>query len=922
MKGIFLLIFFILFINPVIYSQNFLHQQNMVKGIVLDSYSRNPIQNVQINIRNSSKIQVTNADGVFYIKNLISGKYILEIKLKGYDSQSLPIELFGKTIDLGAIYLVKEISEDTELSLLALTEDELSDNSLGNTSGILQAYSNTFLRVVAFDFSSSFFRIKGLDSRYRKVLINGIEMNKTYNGAAQWSNWGGLNDVLRDQDFSYGLAPSYYTFGGPLGSTNISTRASNQRAGVEMSFSSSNRSYNQRAMATYSTGVLKKGWAFTFSGSRRVGIEGFNQGTTYNAYSLFSSLEKIINDKHSINFTSIFAPNRRGKSSPNTQEVYDLKGISYNDYWGYLNGRKTNSRIKRVEEPILMLNHFWKISNNNSLQTNVAYQFGEIGNSRIDFNGGSNPSPTYYQKLPSYFISNKDFEAAYESKNNFISNGQIDWKRIFDANITNASAGIGSAYVLYEDRNDDKQLTVNTILNTKLTNNITLNAKLEFKNLQSHNFAEVIDLLGGAGYLDIDPFAQTSDSKQNDLLNKNRIVRVGEKFKYNYKLYSQTANAFVQGQFSSNKFDFYSAINLSKTTHQREGIFLNGGFPDNSLGKSEKLNFNNYGVKAGAIFKITGRHLLDLNFGFLTGAPTIRNSFSNSRDNNNIVKNLQSEKIFTADFSYILRSPKVMSKITTYYTSIRDATEISFFFADGIGGDNTDFVQEVLSNINKRLFGLEIGIEAKLLTSFKLKLVASIGQFTYSNNPNLYLTSEDDAEANSSGFVNGYKDFGQANLKNYKLAAGPQKAYSVGLEYRSEDYWWVGATSNFFSNIYIDVAPLTRTNNIYLDSDGLPFENYDVNRAKELLKQERFDNYMVFNLTGGKYFKIYEKSVSLFIVINNLLDTKYKTGGFEQGRNANYNQLNEDKSLDSPLFGNKYWYGRGRTYFLNVRVRL
>ena len=59
------------------------------------------------------------------------------------------------------------------------------------------------------------------------------------------------------------------------------------------------------------------------------------------------------------------------KSSPNTQEVFDLKDIRYNEYWGEYNGEKRNSRVKEVEEPILMLNHYWTISPKTSLNTNI-----------------------------------------------------------------------------------------------------------------------------------------------------------------------------------------------------------------------------------------------------------------------------------------------------------------------------------------------------------------------------------------------------------------------------------------------------------------------------------------------------------------------------------------------------------------------
>ena len=896
--------------------------QNKLKGIIVSNDSEKPLQGVLVKIKNTIKNETTDLNGYFLIKDFQNGKSILEIKFSGYETQNIPIELFGKTLDLGVISLFKNLSEDQDLSLITITDDELNNDvsSADNISGLLQSSMDVFLRTAAFEFSSSFFRVKGLDSGNGKVLINGIEMNKIYDGRAQWGNWGGLNDVLRNQEFRSGLTPSDVTFGGLLGSKNMNTRASEQRPGTRVSYSSSNRSYEHRFMATHSTGTLKNGWAFTFSGSRRAGNEGFNDATSYNAYSFFTSIDKNITDNSSISLTGIFTPNRRGKSSPNTQEVYDLKGIKYNDYWGFLNGKQTNSRIKEVSEPILILNHYWDISEKTSINTNIAYQFGKIGNSRIDYNAGANPSPTYYQTLPSYFLRNEDYRNAYETQKNFLNKGQIDWNRIFDANTTNANLGIENAYVLYEDRNDDKLLTVNTILSKEINSHILINGKISFKQLQSQNFAEVIDLLGGGGYLDIDPFGATEDEKQNNLLNPNRLVGKGDIFKYNFYLNSSVISSFAQAQFNYNKVDFYGAVRFSNTMHQREGLYKNGGFSDTSLGKSKEQKFTNYGMKSGVTYKITGRHLVDINAAYLTTAPTIRNTFSNSRENNNVVFDLKSEKTLSTDISYVFRNPIITSKVTAYYTSIKDATEISFYFADGVGGDNTAFVQEILSGINKKHLGLEFGLEAQVTSTFKLKGAASVGQFTYDNNPNLVLTTEADSESLSAGFVDGFKDFGETNLKNYKLAAGPQNAYSFGFEYRDPDYWWLGATVNFFSNTFIDISPLNRSKNFYLDDDGLPFLDYDKTIAKELLTQEKFSDYSVVNLVGGKSLKIKDYYLSVFATVNNLLNKTYKSGGFEQGRNANYRQLKEDKSLDKPIFGSKYWYGRGTTYFLNVSI--
>ena len=895
--------------------------QNIVKGIVVDSNSEKPLSGVLIKLKNTKQRILTNIKGVFNFENLLKRNSILEISFKGYETQNFPIELTGKTIDLGIILLYKDITVAEDLSIITLTDDELNDDTSAadNISGLLQASKDIYLRTAAFEFSSSFFRIKGLDSGNGKVLINGIEMNKIFDGRAQWSNWGGLNDVLRNQEFSNGLSASSYTFGGVLGSTNINTRASQQRPGTSISYSSSNRSYEHRLIATHATGMINNGWSMTFSASRRAGNEGFNEGTTYNAYSLFGAVEKKLNDKHSIGLTAVFTPNRRGKSSPNTQEVFDVKGIVYNEYWGFLNGKKVNSRIKEVKEPILMLNHYWNVSKKTSLQTNVAYQFGKIGNSRLDFNGGANPSPSYYQYLPSYQLRNGDLAGAYEALQNFKNDGQLDWNGIFEANTNNANLGIENAYVIYEDRIEDKQLTVNTIFNSELNNNIILNAKIEYKRLRSNNSANIIDLLGGIGYLDINNFADSEFERQNNLLNPNFIAKEGDTFKYNYNINSDVASAFLQSQFKSKKLDYFVAANLSQTSHQREGLYQNGRFTDNSLGKSKKLQFTNYGLKAGATYKITGRHLINANAAFFTDAPTIRNSFSNSRENNNTVENLTSEKVFSADVSYIVRSPIITSRLTAYYTSVKDATEISFYFGDGIGGDNTAFVQEILSGIQKKHLGIEIGVEAQVTSSIKLKGAASLGQFTYANNPNLYLTSD---ITNEGVFdKNGRSGDYTANLNNYKLAAGPQNAYSIGFEYRDPSYWFIGATANFFSNTYVDVAPLNRSSNFYTDSDGLPFLDYDIEIAKELLNQEKFDAYKVINLIGGKSWKVNDKFISVFATVNNLLGKEYKSGGFEQGRNANYRELKSDKTLDIPVFGNKYWYGRGATYFLNISVR-
>tara|TARA_R100001369_G_scaffold29172_4_gene52595 strand:+ start:82299 stop:85109 length:2811 start_codon:yes stop_codon:yes gene_type:complete len=935
MKSTKLLLFLMLFSILKISAQN-----TSLTGSVVDALSDNPIAGVSLKLGGTAYEVNTNSEGLFSFSemNLDSGNYILEVSRSGYTTLRLPINFnSGEQKKLDFISLKPDLlKEQIQLATISLSEAELHENEGGtdNISGMLHATRDVFLNAAAFDFSSTFFKPRGLGSEYGTVSINGLEMNKVFDGRPQWSDWGGLNDLQRNQIFTNGLVPGETTFGGLAGNTNIIMRASQYAKGTKVSYAAANRSYSGRVMASYSSGERPGDWWYSLGLAKRFAKEAYVDGTVYDANSFFIAFEKRLAANHHLNFTGFYTPNTRGKSSANTQEVFNLKGIKYNSFWGIQDGEIRNSRLKKVKEPVVMLNHFWKISEKIKLNTNLVYQFGSIRNSRIDFGGtrlvtqedgqqsyvggGSNPDASYYQKLPSYFLrfsDNQNYQAAYLAEQEFIRNGQLNWNNLYEANRTAFDAGGNSIYVIAEDVVQDDLLHINSILTSNLSAHFNFIAKLRFSNLSSQNYAEVKDLLGGTGYLDVD-FFSTGNQAQSDLQNLNRIAIEGERFKYNFKWNATTAEAFINGEFKRDRWETYLAANLSQTSYQRDGLYQNGNFPENSLGKSIKLNFTDFGVKAGITYKISGKHLMELNSGYFTKPPSLRNSFSNSRQNNDVVAGIESEKFYSADLSYIYRNPIIKARLTGYFTQINDATEISFYYADGLSGlgrnSTTAFVQEILTGIDKQHFGVEMGFEAQVTSTIKLKTALALGQFIYSKNPRLSLTSDD--------FINTL-EYGQANLKNYRIAGGPQHAAQIGFEYRDPNYWWFGTTLNYFSHAFADVSPLSRTSNFATDSDGMPLLNYDMNKAKEFLKQEQFQDYFLVNAVGGKSWRVKDYYLGFFVSINNILDEVYKTGGFEQSRNANYNTLKEDKEREQPVFGSKYWYGTGTTYYANAYVR-
>ena len=883
----------------------------VVVGRVLDLSNKASLKNVMVIIEGHSSQVFTDANGVFRISAIAEENVILRISFTDFLSKRIPIKTEITEIDLGTIYLERDIATEHTDNLITLTDSEVLDDEISsNSSGLLQATRDIFLNRAAFDFGQAFFRVRGYDSQYGKVLLNGIPMNKFYDGRPQWNNWGGLNDATRNQQFTHGLQASEYNFGGILGATNIDTRPSGLRPGTRFSSSVSNRTYAGRLMLTHTSKSQENDFTYSISASRRWAKQGYIDGTLYDAYSVFGALEYKFNATNSLNFTGIFTTNRRGRSSAITAEVFELVGKKYNPYWGLQNGKIRNSRERKIAQPILMLNHYFT-HKNLRLNTGISYQFGINYRSRLGYYNAPNPDPTYYRYLPSFYINSPigaNFISANAAREGFLRNPQLDWNKVYQANSTNQKA----SYVLYDDVAKDNQFTANTVGNLKLKEHLLLDFGLTYRHLKSENFAKIYDLFGAEFHEDIDPFSNT----QNDSFGK--VLKAEEDiFGYKYDLNVSHFEAFTQLRLTQNKWDAFITGNFINSNYEREGLFQNERFLENSIGKSKPVSFTNFGFKGGFTFRFNGRHQLVFNSALLNKPPVLQNLFINPRENNEIVDKLQNERITAVDMNYYLRLPKLTGRVTAFHTRFQNTTDINFFFVDS--GVGSDFVQESLTDLDKLHCGAELGFEYELSSSVKITAVGAIGNYTYASNPNVVINF--DTAGAEEDFINpdGNVDLGRANIKGYKLAQGPQKAFALGINYRAPKYWWIGATANYLADNYANISTITRTQSFYLDPEtGNAFPEATEENVNKLLAQKPLDNFYLLNLVGGKSWLKKGKYISIFASVNNVFDANFRTGGYEQSRNGNFGQLQQDNLSGTPSFAPKYWYGYGRTYFLNV----
>jgi len=931
-----LLLLFLAHCSNLAYAQ---HRVEL-KGKVVDARFHRPLQEALVQVSATDQYTLTDASGNFALAVPIKETCIIEVSYPSCITKRFTLSLLPhQLLDIGTVVLEEDSTTAEQFGLIPLTDNDLDDDdsSTEGSASLLQATKDPFQQAVAYTWSSGFYRMRGLDQSYGKTLVNGLVMNKLQTGRPQWNNWGGLNDATRNQIFTIGVPPSPLAFGGILGTQMITTRAAMMRKGTRIGFSGSNTSYRWRTFGTYASGLRKNNWAYAVSGSYRGAKEGYWSGSNYDATSFFMAVEKKINPQHSLNLSGIYAKNKRAKTTANTQEQINLKGINYNAYWGWQQGEKRNARYKDLAEPLVMLTHYWDINEHSTLTTTMGYQWGYSANSRLDYQDNLNPDPTYYKNLPSYYLaqidaaywqlSSNEFEAlsdedpfkqatwaalqqAKGAQAAFIREGQLDWASIYQKN---QQFNGQSKIILFEDRQEDRTLAATTNFHTILTHHLTLDAGITYRKLHTSNFKKAVDLLGGTYYMDIDTF-QDIELRDSNLYHPNRQIRLGDTYGYNYNIAGEEAEAFTLFTFNYKRLSFYFAEQLHYTAYQREGLYKNPLFPTTSFGKSEVVLFNNLGLKGGFTYYLSGKHIFSVNGAWYNQPPTIHNTFPTIQVSNNIIPNLKPETVLGFDATYNLRTPKFQAKLTGYIANISNSTQLMTYYTEGLGLGDTKGVllSEILTNINKRHVGFEFGAAYQLTPSLRMTTATGIGQSFYTHDPQLQLQTQQLVKP---------LDYGKAKLTNYRLANGPQTALSFGIEYRAPSFWFISTSFNYLADAFVQVASLKRTQNFIMDPEkvGQTFDDLTPEALHRLLQQEKLPAFSLVALTGGKSWRLLNRTIlGFFASVQNLLNTTYRTGGYEQARNATYAEEIARSKGGHPMFGTKYWSGYGRNFFIQV----
>lgn len=900
-------------------------------GTLVDASTGKAVADANVLLRDQAIFVTTGSDGTFTISNAAPGTDVLEIIASGYADAWQDVTIVKDMVkNIGEIRLqpagFEGATPDSDQFLF--NEDEiLDDEGMGQSVGTIQgATDDIYYQTSNYDFSVARFRWRGYDNNWNAGYINGIYFNDAMRGRFNFSGLGGMtSSAFRNRSTDIGLAASAYGYGSIGGSSNFTTYASEYAPGFRGNLSYTNSNYMLRAMLQYSTGLNRHGWAFSASIIGRYAPEGVIEGTFYNSLGLQFSLQKVFNDRHSLNLTAWAAPTQRATNAAATQEAYDLAGSNlYNPSWGYLDGKKKSARIVESVDPAVLLNWIWKPKMGTKLNTGIGFRSNRYSSSALNWYQTADPRPDYYRYLPSYYLPDAEpgtqlFDAQQEVYD-FVTDWwsgdkahrQIDWNRLYQTNLLNRQQYdrdpelVGqSSYILENRHSNLTSWMLSSYLDHRINDHMTLQGGLNVNYSDGHYYKTVRDLLGGEFWRDVDNFSERDfagnpDILQNDMRNPNRRVYKGDKFGYDYNIRSISARAWLQNQITTAHWNVNYGLEVSFTDFVRHGNMQNGRAPENSLGTGRHHSFDNAAIKAGATYKLDGRNYFTGHISYGSRAPMPDYSYVSPRTKDVAVEGLKSERFLSADLSYTWNYARFRGSVTGFYTKMWDGIKRSGFYDYQL---NT-FMNYSMSGMQTEYKGIEIGMEYKILSNLSISGAGTFSRYQYKNNPLGVRSYENGSQEDVTSRV---------YLKNYHIGGTPQQVWSLALNYNIKQ-WFFEVNGQWFGDNWIDLSPARHEEMPGLWKFCTSEQEY-IQRRDQITHQDKLNSEWVMNLSIGKVIYTNFGSLNFNVSVNNLLNNRnIQTGGYQEGK-FDYTDYNVNK------FPNKIYYAQGIRVFVNVGIR-
>lgn len=819
--------------------------QGIIKGKIIDSQTGEPLIGATVMLEGTSEGAATDANGLFSV-SVKNSKITLIFRCVGFDElkksltvskdvhlgdiKMMPISIGLDEVRVTASYVTSDRSTPIAYSSI---EPEVLENKLGNQEFpvILKSTPSIYVTKAGGGYGDSRVALRGFDSDNIGVLINGVPINGMENGKVYWSNWSGLSDVTRYMQVQRGLGASKLGLSSVGGTINIITQTTDAKLGGTAYYGVGNDGYEKIAVS-FSTGLLKNGWALSLAGSRTEG-NGYFKGGYFLGWNYFVNLSKKINDHHRLSFTAFGAPQKHNQRG-NKQLIQDYRdnkdGIRMNTSYGYINGQLTPTGYgyNEYHKPQISLNHFWTINDKSNLSTAVYFSKSTGGGKRVYGNDKN--------KLQYDYATGRPYAETI-----LTPDGLIDYEPVMQANKNNVN---GSTAIFTMETNAHDWYGLLSTYTNELAQDIRLTAGFDGRYYKGYHYGEITDLLGGDYFVD------------NNIKNRepNKQLGIGDKVNYYNLGHVMWLGGFVQAEITKPLYSAFASLSVSDQSYKREdegkyGIY---NLDENKLPvKTDWQHFVPVSIKAGFNYKIGDIHNIFINGGYVTKAPLMTNVFVNNT--NQIQKDVKYEKIVTGEIGYGLSAEQISVKLNGYYTKWKDKS-----VSKKIGSDYA-----TIPNIDATHMGVELEAVYTPCETFDIRAMFSYGDWKWGDDVKFDLY---DDQQNYKGSFNAY-------IKDLHVGNAAQTTASIMANWEPLPKFQIGLDWNFFGRNYADFDPTLR------------------DKETDRSESWKMPNYSTVDANINYNFKIAGLKTKLYCNINNIFNTEYIADAKDGSTHDEYTSL-------------------------------
>ncbi len=727
-------------------------QNSTVSGAVTDGFTGEAL--IGAYVKAGDAIVSTDIDGRYEL-SLPQGKQTITFSYIGYESLQKEVQVSGSTLKVNVKLETLVLAEAVVAADLAIDrktpvaftnvlpaqiQEELAGRDLplilNSTPGVYatqQGGGDGDARVT----------IRGFDQTNLAVMVDGVPMNDMENGWVYWSNWAGLDLVVRTTQVQRGLGASKLAIPSVGGTINILT-GGDERGNGSLTFLSEvgNYGYHRNSLAGV-FGNNEKGFLH-FVGSYKTN-QGFASGLESEAYAYYLKGRKTIGN-HNLSFTTFGAPQRHGQRSyqmqvhefdadlaqelTTTEGQEELQGIldgaeetdlvsmgrgfnefmvnydevyyNYNEATGQIDttygaSRRYNSRQNYYFKPIFTVRDVWAMTEKSTLTTTAYASFGTGGGEALASTPGTRLADGTIDLQPTW-----DSHQLFE----FGPNG---------LNVDENGERKGSNFIRVA-HNDHRWYGALSNYTTRLKDELSLSAGVDVRHYTGSHYRTIGDMFG-ADYYD------APDDRRDQNADLDAPLREGDRYFYSDDGQVAWGGTYVQLEWDKLNYsafvnvsgaqswyrgiDYFRprVVTLEGTTYEvrstdewrvlgdsdwsegalADGTVLTAEHPGLDTYATDWERLNSYTIKAGANYNINEWTSAYTNLGYLSRAPLFNSVFD---INNNLIEGYENQYVKAVEVGLKYAKDRFASNINAYRTGWENKAINRFYSVSGLWQDD------------------------------------------------------------------------------------------------------------------------------------------------------------------------------------------------------------------------------------------